>query len=63
VTGCRHVNSALIAGGSVAAARAIAHGQVDRAVNFCGGLQRALVDGHGQHPGVVVERGLHAVPV
>src|SRR5664279_5910790 len=33
-----HESAALIAGGSVAAARAIAHGDVDRAVNFCGGL-------------------------
>ena len=34
--------AALIAGGSVAAARAIARGEVDRAVNFCGGLHHAM---------------------
>lgn len=39
-----HVNAALIAGGSVAAARAIARGEVDRAVNFCGGLHHAMPD-------------------
>jgi acetoin utilization protein AcuC len=39
-----HEISALIAGGSVAAARAIAHGEVDRAVNFCGGLHHAMAD-------------------
>ncbi|HEY7811772.1 MAG TPA: acetoin utilization protein AcuC [Nakamurella sp.] len=39
-----HDNAALIAGGSVDAARAIAHGEVDRAVNFCGGLHHAMPD-------------------
>ncbi len=39
-----HDNAALIAGGSVDAARAIATGQVDRAVNFCGGLHHAMPD-------------------
>ena len=39
-----HDTAALIAGGSVAAARAIAHGEVDRAVNFCGGLHHAMAD-------------------
>ena len=39
-----HETAALIAGGSVAAARAIAHGEVDRAVNFCGGLHHAMPD-------------------
>jgi acetoin utilization protein AcuC len=39
-----HESAALIAGGSVAAARAIAHGEVDRAVNFCGGLHHAMAD-------------------
>jgi acetoin utilization protein AcuC len=39
-----HDAAALIAGGSVAAARAIAHGEVDRAVNFCGGLHHAMPD-------------------
>src|SRR5664279_5317924 len=39
-----HDNSALIAGASVAAARAIANGEVDRAVNFCGGLHHAMAD-------------------
>ena len=39
-----HDNAALIAGGSIAAARAIAHGEVDRAVNFCGGLHHAMPD-------------------
>ena len=39
-----HDNAALIAGGSIDAARAIAHGQVDRAVNFCGGLHHAMPD-------------------
>src|SRR5664279_5317923 len=37
-----HDAAALIAGGSVAAARAIARGEVDRAVNFCGGLHHAM---------------------
>jgi len=39
-----HQNAALIAGGSVTAALAIAHGEVDRAVNFCGGLHDAMAD-------------------
>ena len=39
-----HQNAALIAGGSVTAALAIAHGEVDRAVNFCGGLHHAMAD-------------------
>ncbi|MGS0687086.1 acetoin utilization protein AcuC [Nakamurella sp. GG22] len=39
-----HENAALIAGGSIAAARAIAHGEVQRAVNFCGGLHHAMPD-------------------
>jgi len=39
-----HDTAALIAGGSVAAARAIAHGEVDRAVNFFGGLHHAMAD-------------------
>ena len=39
-----HDAAALIAGGSVGAARAIAHGEVDRAVNFCGGLHHAMAD-------------------
>ena len=39
-----HDNAALIAGGSIEAAQAIAHGQVDRAVNFCGGLHHAMAD-------------------
>jgi acetoin utilization protein AcuC len=39
-----HGSAALIAGGSVAAARAIAHGDVDRAVNFFGGLHHAMPD-------------------
>ena len=37
-------NAALIAGGSVQAAQAIARGEVDRAVNFCGGLHHAMAD-------------------
>jgi acetoin utilization protein AcuC len=39
-----HENAALIAGGSIDAARAIAHREVDRAVNFCGGLHHAMPD-------------------
>ena len=39
-----HENAALIAGGSVEAARAIARRDVDRAVNFCGGLHHAMPD-------------------
>jgi acetoin utilization protein AcuC len=39
-----HQAAALIAGGSVAAARAIARGEVDRAVNFCGGLHHAMAN-------------------
>src|SRR5664279_854446 len=39
-----HQNAALIAGGSVAAGRAIAHREVDRAVNFCGGWHHAMAD-------------------
>ena len=39
-----HDNAALIAGGSIAAARAVAHGEALRAVNFCGGLHHAMPD-------------------
>jgi len=39
-----HDSAALFAGGSVAAARAIARGEVDRAVNFFGGLHHAMAD-------------------
>ena len=39
-----HDAAALIAGASVDAARAIAHREVDRAVNFCGGLHHAMAD-------------------
>src|SRR5450755_1185171 len=39
-----HDAAALIVGGSVAAARAIAHREVDRAVNFCGGLHHAMAN-------------------
>ena len=39
-----HQNAALIAGGSIAAALAIANGAVQRAVNFCGGLHHAMPD-------------------
>src|SRR6478672_5573589 len=39
-----HDNAALIAGGSIDAATAIARGEVDRAVNFCGGLHHAMAD-------------------
>jgi acetoin utilization protein AcuC len=39
-----HDAAALIAGGSVAAARAIARGEVDRAVNFFGGLHHAMAN-------------------
>ena len=39
-----HDNAALIAGGSIDAARAIVRGEVDRAVNFCGGLHHAMPD-------------------
>ena len=39
-----HECAALIAGGSVAAALAIAHGEVDRAVNLFGGLHHAMPD-------------------
>jgi acetoin utilization protein AcuC len=39
-----HDNAALIAGGSIDAALAIARGEVDRAVNFCGGLHHAMPD-------------------
>jgi len=39
-----HTSAALIAGGSVAAALAIATGEVERAVNFCGGLHHAMAD-------------------
>ena len=39
-----HDASALIAGASAGAARAIAHREVDRAVNFCGGLHHAMAD-------------------
>jgi len=39
-----HDAAALIAGASVDAARAIARGEVDRAVNFCGGLHHAMPD-------------------
>lgn len=39
-----HESSALIAGGSVLAATAIARGEVDRAVNIAGGLHHAMAD-------------------
>lgn len=39
-----HESAALIAGGSVGAALAIVHGEVDRAVNFFGGLHHAMPD-------------------
>jgi acetoin utilization protein AcuC len=39
-----HEASALIAGGSIAAARAIADGTVHRAVNIAGGLHHAMAD-------------------
>jgi len=39
-----HENAALIAGASISCARAIAHREVDRAVNFCGGLHHAMPD-------------------
>ncbi|WP_029137878.1 acetoin utilization protein AcuC [Nakamurella lactea] len=39
-----HTSSALIAGGSVAAAQAIARHDVDRAVNIAGGLHHAMPD-------------------
>jgi acetoin utilization protein AcuC len=39
-----HDAAALIAGGSAAAARAIARGQTDRAVNIAGGLHHAMPD-------------------
>lgn len=39
-----HDSSALIAGGSIAAARAIAAGSVRRAVNIAGGLHHAMAD-------------------
>jgi len=39
-----HAAAALIAGGSIAGARAIASGQVKRAVNIAGGLHHAMAD-------------------
>ncbi|GGM11684.1 acetoin utilization protein AcuC [Nakamurella endophytica] len=39
-----HRTAALITGGSIAAARAIARGQVRRAVNIAGGLHHAMAD-------------------
>ena len=39
-----HENAALIAGASISCAQAIAHREVDRAVNFCGGLHHAMPD-------------------
>lgn len=39
-----HRSAALIAGGSVAGALAIARGEVDRAVNIAGGLHHAMAD-------------------
>ena len=39
-----HTSAALIAGGSVGAALSIATGEIDRAVNFCGGLHHAMAD-------------------
>jgi acetoin utilization protein AcuC len=39
-----HASAALIAGGSVAAARAVARREVDRAVNIAGGLHHAMAD-------------------
>jgi acetoin utilization protein AcuC len=39
-----HEASALIAGGSITAARALAEGRADRAVNIAGGLHHAMAD-------------------
>jgi acetoin utilization protein AcuC len=39
-----HATASLIAGGSIAAAAAIARGDVDRAVNIAGGLHHAMAD-------------------
>jgi acetoin utilization protein AcuC len=39
-----HASAALIAGGSVSAARALARGVADRAVNIAGGLHHAMAD-------------------
>ncbi|SDP15030.1 acetoin utilization protein AcuC [Nakamurella panacisegetis] len=39
-----HATAALIAGGSIAGARAIARGEVARAVNIAGGLHHAMAD-------------------
>ncbi len=39
-----HESAALIAGGSIAAATAIARGEVDRAVNIAGGLHHAMAE-------------------
>jgi len=39
-----HENAALIAGASISCAQAIAHREVERAVNFCGGLHHAMPD-------------------
>ncbi len=39
-----HTSAALIAGGSITAAKAIARGEVDRAVNIAGGLHHAMAD-------------------
>lgn len=39
-----HTSAALIAGGSILAARAIARGEVNRAVNIAGGLHHAMAD-------------------
>ncbi len=39
-----HSSAALIAGGSIAAATAIARGEVNRAVNIAGGLHHAMAD-------------------
>lgn len=39
-----HAAAALIAGGSIMGARAIARGEVDRAVNIAGGLHHAMAD-------------------
>jgi acetoin utilization protein AcuC len=49
-----HDAAVLIAGGSVASPRAIARGEVDRAVTFCGGLHHALADDAG---GFCVDNG------
>ena len=65
-----HDAAVLIAGGSVAVARAIARGEVDRTVTFCGGLHHASADDaagfcvdNGAAPAVaaLVQAGLRTV--